>query len=201
MSSSAIFDDAKATGHRAGLILRRGVSACGAWVFSVEDAGKTITVGPASTCDWQIASPGVSPLFVSFTGDALLVRPVAPDVRVRLNGQTLPAQSWAQLCHGDELALGASSLAVHLAPALRGTKTKSRRRKRHRKESRSANGGTESTAGGLQLVLRDAFPFNVPSLFQDRDIRGRTDPRVLYAVIGFGTLITYMVWLALLDQF
>ncbi len=202
MNPTAIFDGHGTSGHRAGLILARGVSACGAWVFSACDAGTTITVGAASTCDWQIASPGVSPLFLSFTGEALLVRPLAHDVRARVNGQTLPPRGWVQLAHGDELTIGSSLLCVQLAPALRGGQSKrSRTRQKQPKANSRAHSRTGAPAQGLQLALRDAFPVDTPSLFQDRDIRERSEPRLWYAAIALGTLLTYAVWLALLDQF
>ena len=94
--SSVFLEPDDAGGHQVLLTLRRGVSSWGAWAFDAPDAGMTIIVGPSASCDWQIASPGVSPLFLAFTGEALLARAIKHDERVRLNGHAL-GEIWVQL--------------------------------------------------------------------------------------------------------
>ena len=212
--SSVFLEPDDAGGHRVLLTLRRGVSSRGAWVFDAPDAGMTITVGASASCDWQIASPGVSPLFLAFTGDALLVRAIKHDERVRLNGHAL-GETWVQLSHADLLDLGPSALAVSLAQSLQPK----RERKKHKKAQASRaeahrraaaadreekeqvrREAREQRARGA-LVLRDDFSRNAPVLFQERE-RAAPEHTMLmwYVVIGFATLLAYAGWVVLLEE-
>ncbi len=192
--------DHGADGRRAGLILARGVSACGAWIFKASDAGTTIVIGAASTCDWQIAAPDITPVFVSFTGESLLVRALAHDSRIMLNGHTLPPQGWVQLAHGDELQLGPSVLAARLVPSLRQGKGARPPKAKKMKASAPRSRAPQSGAPSAQLALHRAFTDDAPALFQERD-QAQHEPRMWYAAVALGTLLTYAVWLAFLDQF
>src|SRR4051812_10782730 len=209
--SSVNLERDTAEGHDALLTLRRGVSALGAWAFDAPDAGLTIAVGPGPVCDWQIASPGVSPFFLAFTGDALLVRAIRLDGRLRLNGQIL-ADTWVGLSHGDMIDLGSSTLAVRLGPALRpkGTSRSDRRKQKkasaaHRAHARQDASATQeriarenkearTAARGTALSLRDDFSRNAPVLFQEHDPDSTPPQATLmwYAAMAFGTLLAYL---------
>ncbi|MFT3928324.1 MAG: FHA domain-containing protein [Myxococcales bacterium] len=119
--SSVSLEPDAAHGHQALLTLRRGVSALGTWAFDACDAGITITLGAGASCDWQIASPGIAPLLLAFTGDSLLVRALKHDDRVRHNGRIL-SEGWVRLEHGDMVDLGPSKNRRGLGawPALQG---------------------------------------------------------------------------------
>lgn len=214
--SSVFLEPDDAGGHQVLITLRRGVSSWGAWAFDASDAGLTITVGSSASCDWQIASAGVSPLFLAFTGEALLVRSVRRDERAQLNGHPL-GENWVQLSHGDLLDFGPSTLAVRLALSLR-PKADRRERKKQKKAgtNRAQARRTAATAEreakeqarreareqrAAALVLREDFSRNAPVLFQEpeRDTPAQTT-LMWYAAIGFATLMAYAGWVVLLDE-
>jgi hypothetical protein len=212
--SSVFLEPDHAGGHLALVTLQRGVSAWSAWAFDAPDAGRTITVGASHSCDWQIASPGVSPLFMAFTGEALVARAVKHDERLRLNGRIL-AESWVSLSHGDRLDLGPSALAISLGPQLR---SKANPRKDYKQQKRMGNRrqaaaaerqerdetrrDARRAAREVALVLRDDFARNAAALFRERedDEATRQGTRMWYAAIAFATLLAYAGWLMLLDE-
>ena len=206
-----------AQGHQALLTLRRGVSARGTWAFDACDAGTTITLGAGASCDWQIASPGIAPVYLAFTGEALLVRALRCDERVRHNGEVL-TEGWITLDHGDTLDLGPSKIAVSLAP---GRRSKASRRAERQRQKRTSKRGQQGRAKGERQ--REATPQEAPrlprrphalvpqvdplrsasALFDEA--QGEAQPaanaRMWYAAIAFGTLLAYVGWLTLLDEF
>jgi hypothetical protein len=207
--STVTFDHDAAGGHQALLTLRRGVSAFSTWVFDEQDAGRTITLGSASGCAWQIASPGVSQQLLAFTGENLLVRSLKPDDRVRLNGWPLP-EGWVELAHGDILEIGQATLAVSLAPALRkNTTAPPKRGERKRRQQRRAKApvpppqreqATPRHSSGSALVLHRDSLRNAPVLFQEHDSQP-VSPQTLYrfVVAALATVVAYAAWVALLD--
>jgi hypothetical protein len=209
MEQSTVILEQDAAGHLALLTLRRGVSAWGTWAFDAKDAGTTITIGSASGCDWQIASPGVTSLSLVFTGDALLARCARPDVRVRLNGAPL-WPGWVSLGHGDRLELGPSCVEVNLAEGLRPKAQKPRfERKQRGARRRTSRGGSPprgsadghgEQVGAAVLVRRDSFSDAVPALFQERRSRISIESVCWYLAIAVATLLAYAGWLALLEH-
>lgn len=219
--SSVFLEPDDAGGHQVLLTLRRGVSSNGAWTFDAPDAGVTIAVGASASCDWQIASPGVSPLFLSFTGEALLARAVKHDDRLCLNGSAL-SNVWVHLSHGDQIDLGPSTLAVSLARSLQpkeswrerqkhkkagSQRAQARRtaaaekeeRERVRREAKEQRAAARATA----LVLRDDPGRSGAVLFREREPEeeGPSQTTLMwYAAIGFGTLLAYSGWVALLEE-
>jgi hypothetical protein len=166
-----------------------------------------MTIGASRRCDWQIASPGVDPLSIAFTGDSLLVRISRQDERVRLNGEVL-SLGWVELAHGDVLDVGPSSLAVHLAVGMRrrqrGSESRGRSKGR-RKAKREARAGrwveqVEAALPGSSIVLHeDVPPGDAPVLFQPRQ-RSAQMTFVWYAAIALATMLAYAGWVAVLDQ-
>jgi hypothetical protein len=206
MRKSTVILENDAAGHLALLTLRKGVCAWGTWAFDAADAGKTLTIGATRRCDWQIASPGVDPLSLAFTGDSVLVRVPRHDPRVRRNGSPLPL-GWVELEHGDVLDIGPSSLAVCLAPRLRRKQRARAQRARNRKARRAQDARwverVEPAEAGTSLALHaqareaDAAPALFPP--SERDA-ARPLYWFWYAAIVLVTLTAYAGWLAVLDR-
>jgi hypothetical protein len=210
MRRSRVFVEAdEAEGHLALLSLRRGVSAWSTWAFDAMDAGLTITVGASSSCDWQIASPGVAPLYIAFTGESLVARAIKHDPRVRLNGAML-SESWVSLCHGDWLELGPSSLTISLSPVLQNKDEMKRRQQSKGKRKNATKRGEQEeerrrereVARAAALVLHDDPTRHGPALFRDPELQQGPSQTTLmwYAAIAFGTYLAYAGWLMLLDE-
>jgi hypothetical protein len=217
MRRSRVFVEAdEAEGHLALLSLRRGVSAWSTWAFDAMDAGLTITVGPGSNCDWQIASPGIAPLYIAFTGESLVARAIKHDPRVRLNGAML-SESWVVLCHGDWLELGPSSLMITLSHVLQNKdemRTLAKKRRQQCKaKAKNKNGAKRPElederrrerefARAAALVLHNDPSRHGPALFRDPELHeGPSQARLMwYAAIAFGTYLAYAGWLMLLDE-
>lgn len=199
--------------HLAFLTLTRGVSAWGSWAFDAEDIGSSITVGAGSGCDWQIASPGVTPLTLLFTGDSLLSRCARPDDRVRLNGVPLKT-SWVPLHDGDRIDLGAASIGVRMTPTAQRTKSRSRgeRGRRSPRSKGDENKGDEkggfgrvkrqSSQGGSALALIPQPKLKLDATLFDRgpEHKGVSPARLRrYAALGLLMALAYAGWLVLLD--
>ncbi len=204
MRRSRVFVDSdEAEGHLALLNLLRGVSAWNAWAFDPMDVGLTITVGSTANCDWQIASPGVSPMFLAFTGESLVARALAHDPRVRLNGAALE-ENWVALRHGDRLDFGVATLGVSLGPALHRGSTRAwvDKARRGNRRQQGAEGRERAAARAAALARTDEASRQLPVLFREpppRDAPTRP-PRVRYAAIALGLLLAYAGWLMLLDE-
>lgn len=151
---------------------------------------------------------------MAFTGEALVVRAIKHDERLRLNGQIL-VESWVSLLHGDRLDLGGSTLAINLGSSLRARASARKEYKQQKKAGSSrqtaaaermerevARREAKQTAREVALVLREDFSRNAAMLFRERadDEASRQGTRMWYAALAFATLLAYAGWLMLLDE-
>ena len=167
------------------------------------DVGLTITVGSSGSCDWQIASPGVSPMFLAFTGESLVARGLAHDPRVRLNGGAL-GENWVVLHHGDQLDFCSATLRVSLSARLRRGRARAKvdRGRSGASQHQGAETRDRATARASALTRDDDSSRTLPVLFREPTFGDDiTHPPIRYAAIAFGLLLAYAGWLMLLDEF
>ena len=82
--------------------------------------GSVLLIGTCPECDLVIAADGVPEVcaIVTVRSDAVVIRDVAEEPTITVNGQTV---GLAQLADGDKLRIGPFAFTIHIRPARAAT--------------------------------------------------------------------------------